>query len=59
MSIFSELSDQIGTLEERINNADLPEPHIVDRIQELKDRSEVEVEKEDLKRANMAFAKMN
>ena len=45
LSIVSELSDEIGTLEKRINNTDSPESNIVDRIQELKDRLEVEVEK--------------
>ena len=43
----------------RINNSDLPEPNIIDRIQDPKDSLEVEFEKEDLKRANKAFAKMN
>ena len=46
-------------MEERINSADSTEPNIIDIIQELKDRLEVEVEKEDLERANKAFAKMN
>ena len=58
LKIVSELSDEIKILEERINNADLPEPNIIDRIQDLKDRLEVEVEKEDLETANKAFAKM-
>ena len=42
-----------------INSSDVPEPNIIDRIQDLKDRLEVEVEREDLKRANKAFDKMN
>ena len=57
--MVSELSDQIGTLEKRINNSELPEPNIIDMIQDLKDRLKVEVEKENLKRANKAFARMN
>ena len=52
LNIVSELSDDIGTFKKRINNADSPEPNIVDMIQELKDRLEVEVEIEVLRRAN-------
>ena len=37
----------------------MSEPNIVNKIQELKNRLELEVEKEDMKRANKAFAKMN
>ena len=40
LNIVSELSYEINTLEERINSADLPEPNIIDRIQDLKDRLE-------------------
>ena len=43
LSIVSELSDEIDTLERTVNNSDVPE-----RIQELKDSLEREVEKEDL-----------
>ena len=32
LSSVSELSDEIRTLEERINNADSPEPHIVVKV---------------------------
>ena len=46
-------------MEKRINSSDSPEPNIIDRIQDLKDRLEVEAEKENLKRSNKAFAKMN
>ena len=58
MSIVSELSDEIETLE-RASNSDVSVPNIIDRIQDLKDRLEVEAEKEDLERAIKAFAKMN
>ena len=34
-------------------------PEIIYRIQEMKDRLEREIEKEDFERANKAFAKMN
>ena len=50
LSIVSELSYEIWTLERMINSSDVPEPSIIDRIQDLKDRLEVEVEKEDLER---------
>ena len=46
-------------MEERVNNAVSPELNSIDRIQDLKDRLEVGVEKEDLERAHKAFAKMN
>ena len=59
MRIVSELSDEIKALEERINNANSPEPHIFIRIQESKLRLEIQIEKEELKRANKAFDKMN
>ena len=42
-----------------INSSNVPEPNIIDRIQDLKDMLEVKVERENLKRANKAFAKMN
>ena len=41
-----------------IKSSDVLEPNIIDRIQDLKYRLEVEVEKKDLKIANKAFAKM-
>ena len=59
MRIVSKLSDEIKVLEDRVDSADSHEPHIVSRIQELKDRLEIETEKEELKRANKAFAKMD
>ena len=52
LSIVSELSDEIGTLERIINSSDVPEPNIIDRIQDLKDIFDVKFEKEVLERAN-------
>ena len=59
LSIVFELSDEIETLERTVNNSYVPVPNITDRIQELKDRLEIEVEKEDFERANKDFAKRN
>ena len=42
-----------------VNSSEVPEPNIIDRIHDLKDRLEKEVEKEYLERDNKAFAKMN
>ena len=48
LSIGSELTNDIETLERTVTDSDVPVPNIIDRIQEMKDRLQSEIEKEDI-----------
>ena len=56
--MVSELTYKIEDLERTVNDWSTSARNC-DRIQEVKDRLEREIEKEDFERANKAFAKMN
>ena len=56
---LSEYLDEIWNLKMIVNNSGEPMPHILEEIQQLKDRHEREVEKRGLEKANKAFAKLN
>ena len=42
-----------------MNNSEIPVPGVTGKINDLKDRLEIEVEREDMERAKLAFAKMS
>ena len=59
VSIVSELMYEIEDLERTVNNSEVPVPEIIDRIQEMKERLDRQIEKKDFERAYKNFAKMN
>ena len=53
------LINEIKDNEEIVYNSKAPVPEVVGKIKDLKDRLELEIEREDMERAKIAFAKLS
>ena len=59
ISVVSGLIIEIKDLDKIVNNSETPVPGVTGKIKDIKDRLEIEVEREDMERAKLAFAKMS